>query len=115
MARQGKDSADKESVVTRFEQVADVIEGRWPGPAMRLPSPREAVVVVEIPLATLEKIVEVATNPRHVRQHMIGVEPPSSRKPYPNLRAMLTHGRYYSFDSAQQELQAVIDFVDGKR
>ncbi len=44
----------------------------------------------------------------------IGIPPPGGQT-FPNLRLMLTHQRYYSKESAEAELRAVLDFVDGKR
>ena len=65
MARQGNDSAERAAVVARFDRVTDVMDAHWPTEAVyRLPSPRDGVVVVEIPLDVLEKIVLAAIRPR---------------------------------------------------
>lgn len=52
---------NKGSVVRRFDRLTDVIEDHWPSEAtFRLPSPRDGVPMVEIPLDLLERIVLTA-------------------------------------------------------
>lgn len=61
MARQSHDSAERQGVVDRFDLACDLIEDHWPGHTLRLVSPRDGVVFVEIPLRALEEIVAAAT------------------------------------------------------
>lgn len=57
-------SEDREAIVNRFDAVAELIDEHWPGPVLRLPTPRAAkphdIIVVEVPLDTLERIVTSA-------------------------------------------------------
>lgn len=59
MARQGNDSAEKAAVVERFDQVAAVFEVFCPEGAIRLPSPREDTVMVEVDLDSFEAIMSM--------------------------------------------------------
>lgn len=56
-----EDSASKAEVVARFDKVADLFDAFCPEGTIRLPSPREGVVFVEVDLASFEAImVELA-------------------------------------------------------
>lgn len=62
MPRQGNDSASREAVVARFDKAAELFEVFCPKGVIRLPSPRETGVMVEIDLASFEAIMDELKN-----------------------------------------------------
>lgn len=56
--------ADRAAIVGRFDRAAEIFDGLCPKGTIRLPSPREGMVMVEIDLASFERIMGVVGHAR---------------------------------------------------
>lgn len=51
---------ERSRIARDFDLLADIIENHWPPSTLRLPSPRDGKVMVEIDLDTLSTLVVLA-------------------------------------------------------
>lgn len=59
--------SEKSSATRHFDLLADIIESHWSPSTLRLPSPRDGKVMVEIDLGTLGTLVVLALTAEEAR------------------------------------------------